>query len=146
MFLFPARCVLLLDRMHERRVKRRRGPDVRARQVDWGHAHHHLAPVRLPFRTVILRAQTHIPPPPLLSVSPTLAGLRRSPALMRYHTQLLTIAGDGTGRWTLKRIGTAEERMDMDREIVTLEQRLAEVEKWEARVKELERLLSVQEI
>ena len=65
---------------------------------------------------------------------------------MRYHTQLLALAGDGTGRWTLKRIGTAEERMDMDREIVTLEQRLAEVEKWEARVKELERLLSVQEI
>ena len=65
---------------------------------------------------------------------------------MRYHTQLLTIAGDGTGRWTLKRIGTAEERMDMDREIVTLETRLAEVEKWELRVKELERLLSVQEI
>ena len=68
------------------------------------------------------------------------------PALMRYHTQLLTIAGDGTGRWTLKRIGTAEERMDMDREIVTLEQRLAEVAKWEARVKELERLLSAQEV
>ena len=72
--------------------------------------------------------------------------LNRSPALMRYHTQLLTIAGDGTGRWTLKRIGTAEERMDMDREIVTLEQRLAEVERWEARVKELERLLSAHEV
>ena len=69
-----------------------------------------------------------------------------SPALMRYHTQLLTIAGDGTGRWTLKRIGTAEERMDMDREIVTLENKLAEVEKWETRVKELERLLKVQDI
>ena len=70
----------------------------------------------------------------------------RSPALMRYHTQLLTIAGDGTGRWTLKRIGTAEERMDMDREIVTLENKLAEVKKWETRVKELERLLKVQDI
>ncbi len=64
---------------------------------------------------------------------------------MRYHTQLLTIAGDGTGRWTLKRIGTAEERMDLDREIVTLENKLAEVEKWETRVNELERLLKVQE-
>ncbi|KAJ8488005.1 hypothetical protein ONZ51_g3822 [Trametes cubensis] len=67
------------------------------------------------------------------------------PALMRYHTQLLTIAGDGTGRWSLKRIGTAEERMDLDREIVTLENRLAEVEQWETRLKELERLLSAQE-
>ena len=72
--------------------------------------------------------------------------LHGSPALMRYHTQLLTIAGDGTGRWTLKQIGTAEERMDMDREIVTLESRLAEVGRWEERVRELERLLSVQEI
>ena len=58
----------------------------------------------------------------------------------------MTVAGDGTGRWTLKRIGTAEERMDMDREIVTLENKLAEVEKWETRVKELERLLKVQDI
>lgn len=65
---------------------------------------------------------------------------------MRYHTQLLTIAGDGTGRWTLKRIGTAEERMDLDREIVSLENKLAEVEKWEQRVRELEKQLSVQEI
>ncbi|KAI0372061.1 hypothetical protein BV20DRAFT_964772 [Pilatotrama ljubarskyi] len=79
------------------------------------------------------------------SLGITLITISLRPALMRYHTQLLTIAGDGTGRWSLKRIGTAEERMDLDREIVTLENRLAEVEKWEARVKELERLLSVQE-
>ncbi|KAI8969432.1 ABC transporter transmembrane region 2-domain-containing protein [Trametes punicea] len=75
----------------------------------------------------------------------TLITISLRPALMRYHTQLLTIAGDGTGRWTLKRIGTAEERMDLDREILTLENRLAEVERWEARLKELERLLSAQE-
>lgn len=64
---------------------------------------------------------------------------------MRYHTQLLTIPGDGTGRWSLKRIGTAEERMDFDREIVSLENRLAEVAQWETRLGELERLLSAQE-
>ncbi|KAI1798098.1 ABC transporter transmembrane region 2-domain-containing protein [Ganoderma leucocontextum] len=80
------------------------------------------------------------------SLGITLITISLRPALMRYHTQLLTIAGDGTGRWTLKRIGTAEERMDLDREIVTLENKLAEVEKWETRVKELERLLKVQEI
>ncbi|KAI0711148.1 ABC transporter transmembrane region 2-domain-containing protein [Cerioporus squamosus] len=80
------------------------------------------------------------------SLGITLITISLRPALMRYHTQLLTIAGDGTGRWTLKRIGTAEERMDLDREIVSLENRLAEVEKWERRVGELERLLSVQEI
>ncbi|KAI0674426.1 ABC transporter transmembrane region 2-domain-containing protein [Trametes maxima] len=79
------------------------------------------------------------------SLGITLITISLRPALMRYHTQLLTIAGDGTGRWSLKRIGTAEERMDLDREIVTLENRLAEVDRWEARLKELERLLSVQE-
>ncbi|KAI0659258.1 ABC transporter transmembrane region 2-domain-containing protein [Cubamyces menziesii] len=79
------------------------------------------------------------------SLGITLITISLRPALMRYHTQLLTIAGDGTGRWSLKRIGTAEERMDLDREIVTLENRLAEVEQWETRLKELERLLSAQE-
>lgn len=62
---------------------------------------------------------------------------------MKYHTQLLTIAGDGT--WTLARVGTAEERMGIDREIVALEERLAEVPGWEMRVKELARALSVRE-
>ncbi|OSD08136.1 hypothetical protein PYCCODRAFT_1449189 [Trametes coccinea BRFM310] len=80
------------------------------------------------------------------SLGITLITISLRPTLMRYHTQLLTVAGDGTGRWTLKRIGTAEERMDLDREIVSLEGRLADVEKWEARLKELERLLSVQEL
>ncbi|RPD65642.1 hypothetical protein L226DRAFT_550601 [Lentinus tigrinus ALCF2SS1-7] len=80
------------------------------------------------------------------SLGITLITISLRPALMRYHTQLLTIAGDGTGRWSLKRIGTAEERMDLDREIVSLENRLAEVGKWEQRVEELERMLSVQEI
>ncbi|KAI0777788.1 ABC transporter transmembrane region 2-domain-containing protein [Trametes elegans] len=79
------------------------------------------------------------------SLGITLITISLRPALMRYHTQLLTVAGDGTGRWTLKRIGTAEERMDLDREIVSLEGRLAEVARWEARLRELERLLSVQE-
>lgn len=64
---------------------------------------------------------------------------------MRYHTHLLTIAGDGTGKWALKRIGTAEEMMDIDREIVSLENKLREVASWEKRVGELEGLLSVQE-
>lgn len=64
---------------------------------------------------------------------------------MRYHTQLLSLAGDGTGKWTLSRIGTAEERMGIDREIIMLENKLAEVELWESRVKELNQMLSVQE-
>lgn len=64
---------------------------------------------------------------------------------MKYHTQLLTLAGDGTGGWTLARVGTAAERMGIDREIVTLEGRLAEVGAWEQRVHELDGLLGAQE-
>ena len=64
---------------------------------------------------------------------------------MRYHTQLLTIAGDGTGRWTLKRIGTAEERMDMEVRVEsakgvaeqvdeTVKEKVREVKGWKDRV------------
>jgi len=58
---------------------------------------------------------------------------------------LLTLTGDGKGGWKLSRIGTAEERMGIDREIATLENKLAEVDTWEKRVDELNGLLSVQD-
>ncbi|KAI0938687.1 hypothetical protein AcV5_000308 [Taiwanofungus camphoratus] len=79
------------------------------------------------------------------SLGITLITISLRPSLARYHTQLLTLAGDGTGRWTLSRIGTAEERMGIDREIIALENKLADVERWEARVKELNSMLSAQE-
>jgi len=65
-----------------------------------------------------------------------------SPSLTKYHTRLLTLTGDGTGSWMLSRVGTAEERMSVDREILTLERKLAEVEQWDQRVQELNTLLS----
>lgn len=64
---------------------------------------------------------------------------------MKYHTKLLTLTGDGTGSYTLTTIGTAEERMGIDREISTLESKLEDVGQWEKRIAELEQLLSVQE-
>ncbi|PBK71003.1 hypothetical protein ARMSODRAFT_884471 [Armillaria solidipes] len=67
------------------------------------------------------------------------------PSLSKYHTRLLTLHGDGTGSWTLTRVGTAEERVGIDREIITLENKLKEVDVWEKRLKELDSLLSVQE-
>jgi ATP-binding cassette subfamily D (ALD) long-chain fatty acid import protein len=66
------------------------------------------------------------------------------PSLMKYHTCLLTLAGDGTGSWTLSRLGTVEERMGIDREIAALEGKLAEVDGWQGRVQELNELLRVQ--
>lgn len=79
------------------------------------------------------------------SLGITLITISLRPSLMKYHTQLLTIHGDAQGSWTLTRVGTAEERMGIDREIVALEGKLADVAAWERRVKELSRALSAQE-
>ncbi|KAF5355535.1 hypothetical protein D9758_006286 [Tetrapyrgos nigripes] len=97
----------------------------------------------------------------------TLITISLRPALAKYHTQLLTIHGDGTGKWTLEdvnpfsvgssdlkgldglggngqlsRSGTATELKEM----ALLEKRLKEAEKWKERVKELDGLLRVQEL
>lgn len=53
----------------------------------------------------------------------------------------MTLTGDGTGSWTLTRVGTEEERMGIGREIEVLRRKLKEVETWEERVKALEVLL-----
>lgn len=50
------------------------------------------------------------------------------PSLMKYHTQLLTLAGEGTGKWTLSRLGTAEERLSVDREIHLLEAKVYSID------------------
>jgi ATP-binding cassette, subfamily D (ALD), peroxisomal long-chain fatty acid import protein len=63
------------------------------------------------------------------------------PTLTKYHNRLLTLTGDTAGSWVLTTVGTAEERMGIDREILMLESKLAEVETWQKRVKELEVLL-----
>ncbi|KNZ74123.1 ATP-binding cassette sub-family D member 2 [Termitomyces sp. J132] len=76
----------------------------------------------------------------------TLITISLRPSLMKYHTHLLTLAGDGSAGWTLTQVGTAEERMGIDREITSLESKLADVEKWEERVKELDVLLSTQKL
>lgn len=73
----------------------------------------------------------------------SLITISHRPSLAKYHTRLLTIHGDGSGRWEMARVGTAEERMGLDREILSLEAKLADVEAWEARVRELEQLLKV---
>jgi hypothetical protein len=44
----------------------------------------------------------------------------------------------------LQRIGTPEERLSVGREIETLEKKLADVEVWETRVSELERMLGAE--
>lgn len=67
---------------------------------------------------------------------------------MKYHTHLLTLSGDGAGSWSLTRLntGTQEEWMGIDKEISTLESELEGVQGWEERIKELNTLLSVQDL
>ena len=67
--------------------------------------------------------------------------LSTRPTLTKYHNRLLTLTGDAAGSWVLSTVGTAEERMGIDREILMLDSKLAEVETWQKRVKELEVLL-----
>jgi len=54
----------------------------------------------------------------------TLITISLRPSLMRYHTQLLTLVGEGTGRWTLSQLGTAEERLSVGREIALIEKKV----------------------
>jgi len=71
----------------------------------------------------------------------TLITISHRPTLTKYHNRLLTLTGDAAGSWVLSTVGTAEERMGIDREILMLDSKLAEVETWQKRVKELEILL-----
>ncbi|PFH47288.1 hypothetical protein AMATHDRAFT_67944 [Amanita thiersii Skay4041] len=75
----------------------------------------------------------------------TLITISLRPSLAKYHHQLLTLHGeDGSARWTLTKVGTEEERMEIDREIKLIEDKLTKVDGWEKRVKDLEMLLSAQ--
>lgn len=80
---------------------------------------------------------------------------------MRYHTQVLNLTGDGSGRWTLAHIGQGDSVMTplaeaegeggelwlgFNKEIATLERKLKEVDGWERRLKELDGLLKVQDL
>ncbi|KAF5390076.1 hypothetical protein D9757_003756 [Collybiopsis confluens] len=90
----------------------------------------------------------------------TLITISLRPALMKYHTQVLNLLGDGTGRWTLTHIGKERAYTPMtevegeegelfsgfNREIISLERKLKEAEGWEIRLDELNDLLKVQDL
>ncbi|KZT22751.1 hypothetical protein NEOLEDRAFT_1119085 [Neolentinus lepideus HHB14362 ss-1] len=74
----------------------------------------------------------------------TLITISLRPSLTRYHTQLLTLSGDGSGRTTLARVGAAAVRMGIGREIINLEDKLREEGSWRRRLEELDGLLGIQ--
>ncbi|KAB5591241.1 ATP-binding cassette sub-family D protein [Ceratobasidium theobromae] len=73
----------------------------------------------------------------------TLITISHRPSLNKYHKWLLTLWGDSTGAWTHARVGTEEERMELDREIERLEMQLSQVPQWERRLKEVANDLGV---
>ncbi|CAG8560369.1 3541_t:CDS:10 [Paraglomus occultum] len=72
----------------------------------------------------------------------TLITISHRPSLIKYHTHLLRIHGDH-GSWEFSRIGTAEERMSIDKEIAALEAKLRDVEKDQERLASINRELQL---
>ena len=152
-----ARTHLARDRMYERCIERRRRSDVRARQVARHLAHHDFSEVHTSNSFSVVD----------LIVPDRTADVYR-PSLTKYHTHLLTLIGDGTGRWTFTPIASspvehaaapdastacpttpgghaAGDLIRVLEEIRSLERQLDEAKVWEARVRELEEALQVRE-
>lgn len=60
-------------------------------------------------------------------------------SLKRYHTFTLTLGtGEHGDEWEFQRIGTESEKTSVEKELAELRERLAKVEEWEVRRKEIE--------
>ncbi len=64
-------------------------------------------------------------------------------SLKKYHSFNLTLGlgSDGT-EWEFERIGTEQEKMNVERELQDLRKRLAQVVQWQARHGEIEKELA----
>lgn len=74
----------------------------------------------------------------------TLITISTRAALKKHHTYNLTLGVDtgvGSVDWTLERIGTEAERLEADRELAQLRDRLSQVERWKSRRAAIEREL-----
>lgn len=75
-------------------------------------------------------------PPALITIS-TRASLKK------YHTFNLVLGmGEQGDEWEFERIGTAREKMHVERELQDLRERLAKVEEWKARRDQVEKELA----
>jgi ATP-binding cassette subfamily D (ALD) long-chain fatty acid import protein len=64
-------------------------------------------------------------------------------SLKKYHTYNLVLGmGERGDEWEFERIGTEREKMHVERELQDLRERLAQVEKWQARREEIEKELA----
>ncbi len=79
----------------------------------------------------------------------TLITISTRASLKRHHTYNLVLGLDETGAghgagidWTVERIGTAAEKLSIDRELASLREQLSQVQQWQARKTEIEEELS----
>ncbi|KAF9166382.1 hypothetical protein DFQ26_008066 [Actinomortierella ambigua] len=72
----------------------------------------------------------------------TLITISHRPALFKYHLHLLKFTGDH-GHWEFSTIGTAEERLSLEKEMAALQARLDEVEALKKRHAEITKELEV---
>lgn len=64
-------------------------------------------------------------------------------SLKKYHTFNLVLGqGDNGDEWEFERIGTEREKMQVERELQDLRERLSKVEEWKQRREEIERDLA----
>ncbi|ORY94388.1 ABC transporter transmembrane region 2-domain-containing protein [Syncephalastrum racemosum] len=72
----------------------------------------------------------------------TLLTISHRPALFKYHQYLLRLTGNH-GAWELEEIGTREQQQSLEKEMQTLQAKLADVEAMKARVKDIDAELSL---
>ncbi|KAL2755793.1 hypothetical protein ACRALDRAFT_1064204 [Sodiomyces alcalophilus JCM 7366] len=73
----------------------------------------------------------------------TLITISTRASLKRYHTFNLILGGGENGdEWEFERIGTEREKLQVEKELQELRERLAQVETWKARKEEIEKELA----
>ncbi|KAI0877826.1 ABC transporter transmembrane region 2-domain-containing protein [Hypoxylon argillaceum] len=73
----------------------------------------------------------------------TLITISTRASLKKYHTFNLALgSGDNGDEWEFERIGTEREKMQVERELQELRERLSQVEKWKQRREEIEKELA----
>ncbi|KAK0632025.1 ABC transporter transmembrane region 2-domain-containing protein [Immersiella caudata] len=73
----------------------------------------------------------------------TLITISTRASLKKYHTYNLVLGmGERGDEWELQRIGTEREKLQVERELQELRERLAQVEKWKSRHEEIEKELA----
>jgi len=79
----------------------------------------------------------------VLIVALALITISTRASLKKYHTYNLELGlGENGDDWVMERIGTEEEKLQVEKELAELRERLSQVEVWKQRREEIEKELS----